>query len=162
VGVFEWRLLLEKLPTRATLASKGILSNSHDLKCIFCSQEVEDCNHLFFSCYKVKEVWRQVCLWLGVVSNLQEGGWKLFLHYGSLVKNKKGMKVRHLIWLATTWCLWRMRNNILFRDENADFAVVFDQIKFISWLWFSGRAGRKTGYSFYNWCCNPLCCLQSF
>ncbi|GAU23394.1 hypothetical protein TSUD_334420 [Trifolium subterraneum] len=84
VGVFGWRLLLEKLPTRAALASKG--------------------------------------------------GWKHFLHYGSLVKNKKGMKVRHLIWLATTWCLWRMKNNILFRDENADFAVVFDQIKFISWL----------------------------
>jgi hypothetical protein len=35
VRVFGWRLLLEKLPTRAALSSKGILSIPHDLQCIF-------------------------------------------------------------------------------------------------------------------------------
>ncbi|GAU35675.1 hypothetical protein TSUD_162470 [Trifolium subterraneum] len=49
VGVFGWRLLLDKLPTRAALVSKGILSNSNDVSCIFCSMDVEDSNHIFFS-----------------------------------------------------------------------------------------------------------------
>jgi hypothetical protein len=40
VGVFGWRLLLEKLPTRAALASRGILSNIRDLPCVFCFKEV--------------------------------------------------------------------------------------------------------------------------
>ncbi|MCH90431.1 ribonuclease H protein, partial [Trifolium medium] len=31
VGVFGWRLLQDKLPTRAALASKGIITNSHAL-----------------------------------------------------------------------------------------------------------------------------------
>ncbi|CAJ2673626.1 unnamed protein product [Trifolium pratense] len=143
VGVFGWRLLLDKLPTRANLASKGILSSPHDLPCVFCFQVAEDCNHLFFSCNKVTELWRQVCLWLGCDYNLQEVGCKHFLSFGLIIKSKKGKKVRHLIWLATTWCLWRTRNNILFRGDKADFSALLDQIRFISWLWFSGRAGRK-------------------
>ncbi|XP_045810084.1 uncharacterized protein LOC123904464 [Trifolium pratense] len=122
----------------------------------------EDCNHLFFSCNKVTELWRQVCLWLGCDYNLQEVGCKHFLSFGLIIKSKKGKKVRHLIWLATTWCLWRTRNNILFRGDKADFSALLDQIRFISWLWFGGRAGRKAGYSYSNWCINPLCCLQSF
>ncbi|CAJ2672826.1 unnamed protein product [Trifolium pratense] len=161
VGVFGWRLLLEKLPTRAALASKGILTNSHDLSCVFCFQVVEDCNHVFLSCHKIYEVWRQIFLWLGFDYNHQEGGWIHFLRFGSLVKVKKGMKVRHLIWLATTWCIWRMRNNILFRGEMANCSALVDSIKFISWLWFSGRAGRRADHLYYNWCANPLYCLQS-
>ncbi|CAJ2661771.1 unnamed protein product [Trifolium pratense] len=161
VGVFGWRLLLDKLPTRAALASKGILSNYHDLPCVFCFQAVEDINHLFFSCYKVLDVWRQVYSWMGFDPNCLVVGWKHFLTFGSLVKSKKGMKVKHLVWLATTWCLWRMRNNILFRGDVADFSGVFDHIKFISWLWFSGRAGRNSGYVYPNWCIDPLCCLQN-
>ncbi|PNX66256.1 ribonuclease H [Trifolium pratense] len=116
VGVFGWRLLLDKLPTRAALASKGILVNSHDLSCVFCFQAVENCHHLFFSCDKVIELWKQVFLWMGVEASLQVGGRQHFMLFGSLVKSKKG--------------------------AFADFSGLLDQIKFISWLWFSGRAGR--------------------
>ncbi|MCI25208.1 ribonuclease H protein [Trifolium medium] len=33
VSVFGWRLLLEKLPTRAALASKGIITNPYEISC---------------------------------------------------------------------------------------------------------------------------------
>ncbi|XP_045802312.1 uncharacterized protein LOC123895887 [Trifolium pratense] len=161
VGVFGWRLLLDKLPTRAALASKGILSNPHDLPCVFCFQAVETSHHLFFSCGKAIDLWKQVFTWMGVEASLQVGGRHHFTFFGSLVKSKKGGKVKHLIWLATTWCLWRLRNNIVFRGDFADFSGLLDQIKFVSWLWFSGRAGRKSGYLYHNWCMNPLCCLRS-
>jgi hypothetical protein len=40
--VFGWHFLLDKLPTWSALIHRGILTNSHDLHCIFCSLIVED------------------------------------------------------------------------------------------------------------------------
>ncbi|PNX85822.1 ribonuclease H, partial [Trifolium pratense] len=64
IKIFGWRLLLNKLPTRAALNRRGILTNPHDLPCAFCFQQIEDDTHLFFSCRFSKEVWRNVLLWL--------------------------------------------------------------------------------------------------
>jgi hypothetical protein len=51
VNVFEWRLLLNRLPTMAALFHRGVLVNPHDISCVFCLLNVEDTTHLFFSCY---------------------------------------------------------------------------------------------------------------
>jgi hypothetical protein len=42
INVFGWRLLLNRLPTRAALNRRCILLNPHDLYCVFCFQYVED------------------------------------------------------------------------------------------------------------------------
>jgi hypothetical protein len=56
LGEFGWRLLQDKLTTRAALASKGIISNnSHALVCAFCFNVVEDNNNLFFSCHCIQQ-----------------------------------------------------------------------------------------------------------
>ncbi|CAJ2658481.1 unnamed protein product [Trifolium pratense] len=60
VNIFGWRLLLEKLPTRAALHHRGILNNPHDISCIFCYMQMEDCSHLFFNCSFVKGVWETI------------------------------------------------------------------------------------------------------
>ncbi|PNX92795.1 ribonuclease H, partial [Trifolium pratense] len=46
VSIFGWRLLLDKLPTRAALQRKRIISNPHDL----CFRSMEDASHIFLSC----------------------------------------------------------------------------------------------------------------
>ncbi|KAK2444399.1 hypothetical protein QL285_015427 [Trifolium repens] len=102
VGVFGWRLLLEKLPTRAALASRGILSNIRDLPCVFCFKEVEDCPHLFFKCHFMKQIWYKVFSWMGCAFSHFDEGWHHFNSFGDIVKSKRGSKVKHLIWLATT------------------------------------------------------------
>jgi len=70
-------------------------------------------------------------------------------------------KCKSLIWLATTWCLWLMRNDILFKGRVGDVSVVTDSIKTLSWVWFSARNEAKTCFDFPYWCNNPLACLQS-
>ncbi|CAJ2650181.1 uncharacterized protein LOC123904681 [Trifolium pratense] len=50
VSIFGWRLLLEKLPTREALYKKGIITNIHERCCVFCYNEVEDTQHIFFKC----------------------------------------------------------------------------------------------------------------
>jgi hypothetical protein len=58
--------------------------------------------------------------------------WQHFNSFGDIVKSKRGSKVKHLIWLATMWCAWRLRNNIVFRGAIAECALLVDQIKLIS------------------------------
>ncbi|GAU37021.1 hypothetical protein TSUD_207270 [Trifolium subterraneum] len=65
VGIFGWRLLLEKLPTRAALAHRNILNTDDELLCVFCSRVREDSNHLFFNRVHMKYLWRRIHDWLG-------------------------------------------------------------------------------------------------
>jgi hypothetical protein len=49
----------------------------------------------------------------------------------------KSHKVIHLIWLATTWCLWRLRNNVMFRGILPNLLIFIDQIMYIFHSFFS-------------------------
>jgi hypothetical protein len=78
-----------------------------------------------------------------------------------IVSSNKRPKVRHIIWLATTWCLWRLRNNIVFRGFVPNLSSIVEQITLISWFWFLGRSGIHTPYAFIDWCNNSLACFHS-
>jgi hypothetical protein len=70
------------------------------------------------------------------------------------LKNKKGSKVCHLIWLAITLCFWRLCYKIVFRGAMPNVSSMIDQITFISWFWFLGRSGSYTLYTFVDRCNN--------
>jgi hypothetical protein len=162
ISVFGWRLLLQRLPTRAALNRRGVLLNSHDLSCVFCSATVEDYAHLFFFCPFSTAVWVAVSRWIGKPIPIGEEGWKHFIKFGECVKTKKGGRVRHLIWLATTWNIWKLRNNVIFNGSPLNASSILDDIKTFSWAWFTGRAGRKSCIPFSSWCIDPMACFQSF
>jgi hypothetical protein len=105
VGIFGWRLLLSKLPTCATIANRGVITNSHELSCAFCFGEVEEVQHVLFNCRFSQQVWMKICRWMQVDNFVFENTWSQFNLFGKLVKGTKGHKVRELIWLATTWSL---------------------------------------------------------
>jgi hypothetical protein len=74
-------------------------------------------------------VWEEIFKWLGQhIMPLQEG-WNHFQSFGALVKTKKGHRVRHLIWLATTWCIWNLRNQVIFNGAAPNVLKIVDEIK---------------------------------
>jgi hypothetical protein len=158
VLVFGWRLLLERLPTRGALHHRGILSNTHDPSCVFCLQHIEDCEHLFFSCAFTKSVWDEVFLWIGksIASEGPVYGLNHFSLFGTLFRYPKGGRVNHLIWLATTWCVWNLRNQVVFNGATPSATSLLVDIKTFSWLWFSGRYARNSCISVSNWCQEPM------
>jgi hypothetical protein len=158
---FGWRLLLLKLPTRVALNHRGIITNPHDIPCIFCFKDNEDCSHLFFHWGFVKGVWEAIFRWLGHRLPIGLAGWDHSLSFGTLFKSKNGNHVRHLIWLATTWSIWKLRNNVTFNGDLPNVPQLLDNVKAISWIWFSGGSGRKSFLSFSNWCFAPIACIQS-
>jgi hypothetical protein len=71
-----------------------------------------------------------------------------FIMFGELLKGKINKRFRHIIWLATTWCIWRSSN-----------ILVVDQIIYMSWFWYSGRVRSNVDFPFSTWCNNPLACF---
>jgi hypothetical protein len=80
-----------------------------------------------------------------------------FTLFGELFKGSKFKRYRHIIWLATTWSIWRTRNNIIFRGDSVNVSTLLDQIIYIAWFWYIGRGGFNTSSTFSDWCNNnPL------
>jgi hypothetical protein len=106
-------------------------------------------------------VWQHISKWLGLSFFMTVRVQQHFLKFGDLVKGKINKRFRHLVWLATMWCLWRSRNNIIFRGDHVNISSLVDQIKYMSWFWFSGRVRNNVDVVFSDWCNNPLGCLQN-
>jgi hypothetical protein len=159
-SVFGWRLVLEKLPTKEALFNKGIITSNFERCCVFCSIEEEDIRHVFFKCHMIHQVWEYIFKWMRVSFIDFSSVTDHFLSFGSIIRGKNSKKLRHILWLATTWCIWRTRNNILFRGDHINFNSLVNQIVYIAWLWFIGRLRRNVDFSFSDWCNNPLDCFQ--
>jgi hypothetical protein len=84
--------------------------------------EMEDIDHLFFTCDFSINVWKSVFRWLKVDVIIFLGEMEHFNVFGSMIKRKKNLKVRH--WLATTWNIWCLRNNIVLRGKLPNVSIV--------------------------------------
>jgi hypothetical protein len=115
VTIFRWRLLLDKLPTREFC--NCIITNSHERYCVFCFREVEEINHVFFNCIISRQVWMIIFRWMRTTPLAFVDTHNHFSLFGEFLKGGNNKKFRHIIWLATTWDLWRMRNNIIFQGR---------------------------------------------
>jgi hypothetical protein len=161
-SIFGWRMMLDKLPTKEALFAKGIISNHFERCCVFCSIEVEDTLHVFLNCHMISQVWDCIFKWMGVQVISPSTVINHFLSFGGIFSGKKTKKLRYIIWMATTWCIWRTRNNILFRGDHINIIALVYQIVYIAWFWFIGRIGRTVDFSFTDWCNNPLECFSRF
>ncbi|GKV16926.1 hypothetical protein SLEP1_g27494 [Rubroshorea leprosula] len=63
VSAFNWQLLLNKIPTKSNLITRGILRDSGDGKCVLCNEEDEDSTHLFLKCKTTRWVWQECAKW---------------------------------------------------------------------------------------------------
>jgi hypothetical protein len=123
---------------------------------------LEDSNHLFFSCQFVKRIWAAISSWIGNDIPTEVVGWNNFMRFGELLRlNKAGRRVNHLIWLAITWNIWKHRNQVIFQGANPDLIAIVNDIKSISWFWFSNRYGRNSKSTMLQWCLDPLGCINS-
>jgi hypothetical protein len=98
--------------------------------------------------------------WMGIQAIPFAGIQNHFTLFGTCLKGSQNKKHRHIIWLATTWCIWRKRNNIVFRGESMNISSLVEQIIYIAWFWYIGRGGNCSNVSFSDWCSSPLDCFR--
>ncbi|MCI30393.1 70 kDa peptidyl-prolyl isomerase, partial [Trifolium medium] len=67
VSIFAWRLLRDRLPTKANLVTRGIISMEAHF-CVAGCGGIESAQHLFFTCGTFGSLWSSVRSWIGFSS----------------------------------------------------------------------------------------------
>ena len=85
----------------------------------------------------------------------------LFVHWecwGGWESNKKIRKGHWLIWLATIWVLWKVRNDKIFNGKIYTVEEVVEEIKVLSWRWVLSRTHFAVCL-FHEWSWDAIQCL---
>ena len=61
----SWKILHNRIPTKAKLAHRQVLPPDTSLIYVMCEEVVESANHLFLLCSFSMKVWDGVMSWLG-------------------------------------------------------------------------------------------------
>ncbi|GAU19395.1 hypothetical protein TSUD_76390 [Trifolium subterraneum] len=79
-SICAWRLLRDRLPTRANLVSRGIISPEAHF-CVSGCGGIESAQHLFFTCGISGSLWSAVRLWIGFTLVDHQNSSGHFLHF---------------------------------------------------------------------------------
>ncbi|XP_055824641.1 uncharacterized protein LOC129893176 [Solanum dulcamara] len=85
------------------------------MNCIFCNQEEEYFDHLFFNCPYSKQVWSRSLKWLGIHRSI--GSWKQELDWMCKVAKKKNAhaEITCCTFATVVYNIWRDRNTLRLR-----------------------------------------------
>ncbi|GJW56280.1 putative RNA-directed DNA polymerase, eukaryota, reverse transcriptase zinc-binding domain protein, partial [Tanacetum coccineum] len=115
VNVFMWRLSLDKLATLVNLDRKGI--DVASLLCPVCNEQVENVNHLFFSCEMARDLWTRLARWcqlnISEISNLSE--WMSWLDACHILK-KARLILEGIV--ASMLCHLRIEESLKVQDSD--------------------------------------------
>ena len=98
----------------SNMGKRGI--DVHSLLCPLCDQEVDDINHVLFSCSKVEILWVKCFDWwdLAIPSSVQS-----VKDLSALLPNNCGNKwvvqAFHGVRLVTLWTIWKWSSLLSFR-----------------------------------------------
>jgi hypothetical protein len=156
VSIFAWRLLRNRLPTKANLVARGILPTTAQL-CVSGCGEVDSAHHLFLVCGTFGPLSALVRSWIGtpVVEHTS-----LRDHLVQFTSSAGGSRARRsfmqLIWLACAWAVWTERNHRLFRGSASTLHQLLYKIKLFSFRWLKATSVTLTS-NCHSW--SPLLCL---
>jgi hypothetical protein len=158
VSVFAWRLLRDRLPTKANLVTRGILPTTAQL-CVSGCDEVETVHHLFLSCGTFAPLWDLVRAWIGIpmvdYTSVRD-------HLVEFISSTGGSRARRsflqLIWLACAWVVWTERNHRLFRGSASTLHQLLDKIKLFSFRWLKATS-FTLATNYHSWWSSPMLCL---
>ena len=97
--------------------------------CLLCKQEHESKDHLFFSCFFSKEIWKKILLLCGL--NREVLGWTEELAWAEQRLKGKAL-ISHVLrvgWKAFIYHVWKERNSRVFKQKK-DSDQIMEHIKF--------------------------------
>jgi hypothetical protein len=122
--------LLDRIPTRVNLATRRILPTDAPESCVFCNNVApETVNHLFLQCEAVCLIWYNVMTWIGFNFITPQNMFVHFECWSSEGNNNKFLKGLWLIWHATIWVIWNVRNKRIFSNEIQGVNDLVEEIK---------------------------------
>ncbi|KAJ3681081.1 hypothetical protein LUZ60_015570 [Juncus effusus] len=115
------QMVLGRLLTQDNLIKRGWLNQGD---CSMCTQHIEEsANHLFLRCDFATQVWRRKGLYPNGATSIDDL-WRT----KEEGKEKEGQSAWGTEWLSTCWCIWKARNQLIFRQKRPFIDVVLLEI----------------------------------
>jgi hypothetical protein len=116
VSVFAWRIIRDRLPTKANLVVRGVIPTEATY-CVSGCGHVETAEHRFLACSTFASLWQQVRDWIGFVGVDSNNISDHLVQFTYMTGDGKAKRwFLQLIWLLCTWVVWNERNNRLFNN----------------------------------------------
>jgi hypothetical protein len=158
VSIFAWRLLQDRIPTRSNLVRRLVLHSDNNL-CVSGCGFIETMDHLFVVCNFFGRVWELICNWLGIYYVCPGSITDHFFQFTHLAGMPRSSFVFFkIIWLASTWAIWKERNSRVFANAVIDPHNIIERVKRNSFLWLSTNV-VPIAFSFHDWWRHPLLCM---
>ena len=135
-AVFAWRLLRDRLPTKQNLRRRQVQIT--DILCPFCTSQQEDASHLFLHCTNIQPIWWDTMTWLHIKGAFPLSPKQHFLQHLGVQLAGVRMNRWQYWWLALTWSIWKLRNNIVFSNATFNANALFEDATFLLWSWLRG------------------------
>ncbi|XP_028193289.1 uncharacterized protein LOC114378902 [Glycine soja] len=150
-AVFTWRLLKDRLPTRANLIRGNVIIQ--DTVCPLCGLEQEEVGHLFFNCKRIVGLWWESMTWVQAQGPLPTSAVDHFLQFC----DGFGAHINHSSWcgwwVALTSTIWQHRNLLIFHEKPFHSSKVMEDALFLAWSWLKARE-KGFNTSFNQWSSN--------
>ncbi|KAJ0757712.1 putative RNA-directed DNA polymerase [Helianthus annuus] len=147
VGIVAWRADMERLPTMSALARRNVpISNQ---MCVLCGDYIETSDHVFVSCHFAQSIWQNLAIWCRLPPIIAFGIKDLLTLHGSRASSRMG-KAIHAVVLVAFWSIWKMRNEVVFKQAVPNVAKSLDEIKSMAFLWVKSRS-KVVSLTWENW-----------
>lgn len=153
VNCFVWRLSLDRVPVAANLLQKGVVLNSD--RCPLCRSDIETTDHVFFGCSFAKQVWFRFLSWCSVSSPVPDCSARFMELLELVLADKNKEKMRKSLLYAAVWCIWKTRNDAVFRCIIASPFKTADEIKLMTYNWVKFRS-RFSSIAWFDWIVSPF------
>ena len=147
-AIFTWRLIKDRLPTRANLHRRNV--EVQDLTCPLCHSEQEEAGHLFFHCRYTVGLWWESLRWIQTFGALPSSPTSHFsLWCEGLVAGRNQNRWCGW-WIALTSAIWKHRNLLIFQGIPFINSKVMDDALFLAWSWSKARV-KGFNIPFNHW-----------
>nr|GEZ08412.1 RNA-directed DNA polymerase, eukaryota, reverse transcriptase zinc-binding domain protein [Tanacetum cinerariifolium] len=114
VNICVWRALIDRLPTRANLLSRGV--NIGQGNCPFCDYSDETIEHYLLTCPKVVPIWRKLWSWWNLNQPVSFPSFSIkdvSLENLACLGCPNLNKVLHSVFQCSLWAIWKWRNKVV-------------------------------------------------
>lgn len=158
VSILAWRLLRNRLPTKANLLARGIVDSDAQL-CVSGCGAVETAQHLFVSYPIFGELWLHVRHWVGVSgADPQDIAdyFSQFIYFSGGAATRRSFM--QLLWLLCVWVIWYECNNRHFNNNDNTVTQLLEKVQIHSYWWMKS-ANVVYVLGDHSWMSSPLPCL---
>jgi len=152
-----WRVLWNRIPTRANLAVRGVQLVS--TTCSMCNMYEESVDHLFLNCDIARKVWDNYDKWIDNTTVRPHSILNHFQSFYLMKLNNKSNLVWLGVWVAVVWEIWVQRNKVIFNEGVDDAVEIFSLAQLKGWLWAKYK-NIGLYFSLAEWLLCPLQCLK--